>query len=187
MIFIETNKDNSDYLVIGRFDVAKLVLVDGKVPNNIKKLADEMYSKIFSFEYEKKKHISEISIRKDSEIGGYLLNTNDIKVVNDDTTVLYEKVVNAFNIAVFDGNAISQQLLPLFRNQISGYRSELIDEYSEETIDYILSNSNFDEHLEKLEEGYVYTPKDYVIYENNEFSIGKLAPNINNQKMKVKK
>lgn len=185
MIDIRTNSDNSEYLVISRCGVGTLFIED-KVPQEIKKIAKKAYYGIIKFE--KEKYISEVSIKKDSELGNYLLHTEDIKVYNDDIYVTYEKVVNSFNIAIFESNPISEKILPLFKKQISGTRNKLLENYDVETIDYILSNPNFCTYLDKINGEYEADSEqnECVVYENDKCSI----QNFNDEKsskMKTKK
>lgn len=167
MIFISTNQDNSDYLEIDR-DCMVSLLLSKDVPENIKEIASEMYCKMY--EFEKKRdwgHISKISIRKSSYLGNYLLYANDIEVINKDYIITYDKVVNAFNIVVYDGNPIYKQLLPLFKTGINVNYNELLKKYDSTVLDYILDNSDFDLYL--LRNG-DYDSISYVVYEDEQYS-----------------
>lgn len=191
MVFIETNKENSNYLSIRRSDIGMILLNSENIPDNISKIVSIMYSHMPTFEKRvTNSYISQICIRKDSELGKYLLNTSDIDVIYEDENVSYEKVVNAFNIAIYEDDFIFDQIYPLFKNQISGKRDELITKYGKDTIDYILSNPNFQEYLDKKNEYYAFSiqnSKNYIVYENDEYKVKKLASNTSNQKIKVKK
>lgn len=191
MVFIETNKENSNYLSIRRSDIGMILLNSENIPDNISKIVSIMYSHMPTFEKRvTNSYISQICIRKDSELGKYLLNTSDIDVIYEDENVSYEKVVNAFNIAIYEDDFIFDQIYPLFKNQISGKRDELITKYGKDTIDYILSNPNFQEYLDKKNEYYAFSiqnSKNYIVYENDEYKVKKLASNTSNQIIKVKK
>lgn len=190
MINFRTNTDNNDYIIIdAKFDLIALLLSEQDfltvpIPDGLKNEINNMYFSLFEYEKEKKTgYISEISILKNSTLGKFLLSNTDMEeIINEDQVVDYKKVVNAFNIAAFQADAISAEIYPLFCGQIQGNKEELIEQYDEKVLDYILENPSFDIYLEKKNGTY----KDviYTVYEDGEYSQKKLSKNKNLSKIK---
>ena len=93
---------------------------------------------------------------------------------NEDSFIYFNQIKNAMNIAIYQGNEIYKQIIPLFRNEGSSSKEELAKKYDERILDYILTNDNFDKFLreyENTEEELEKEPTEYVVYENGEFSI----------------
>lgn len=178
IIRYKTNKDNKDYIVIDGKDTAFtlfLSIEDGSIENKVSSQfsenLNEMYGNLFNYEKEKNiGYISEISIPKASELGIFLLENTDMQdIIDEDKEVSYEKVVNAFNIAMFEENPIAPHIRPLFQGQVSGTVEQLSLMYPKELLTYILENPSFEAYLRKFNGEYE-EPTVYTVYENGEFS-----------------
>jgi len=130
---------------------------------------EDIYSKIFQYEKENNTgYITEIAIFKTTILGRFLLeNTDMTHIIDENQEVTYEKVVNAFNIAIFENNMIAEEILPLFQGQVNGTKEELTQIYSEEIVTYILENPSFELYLEK--QNGMDARATYVVYENGEY------------------
>lgn len=170
MLKFKTHIDNKDYLLFDGIITLSCLMADDEIPNNIKNIAGNIFSNIFEYENKNRfEHISDIAIRKDSILGKFLIEkATEFKFCNEDLVVYYEKVVNAFNIAVYENNDIAKEILPLFRNKVSGIKEPLQKEYGFEIIEYILNNDDFYYYL-KVTEG-EYHPQEYFVYENGTIS-----------------
>ncbi|MBE6147662.1 MAG: hypothetical protein E7168_04945 [Firmicutes bacterium] len=170
MIFFKQNANNRDYLVISRIDLGILIVSDTyNLPTDLVSEINKMYFEIFTFEKEKKMgYISEMSIPKNSLLGSYLIeNQGKDGIINSDLRVKYSKVVNAFNLAVYTNNPIQEEILPLFKGEVSGERDELVEKYGETVIDYILEQPNFLDYVLGINN----QDKSYVVYEDGKYEI----------------
>ena len=95
--------------------------------------------------------ITKLTVRKDSIIGRYLLSCQDEqRVLNTSKYIDYDKIVNAFNVAIFSNDLETSKLIyPLFINKEEGTYKTLSDKYDLTTINYILDNPSFKAYLEK--------------------------------------
>ena len=166
MLNFKTHIDNKNYLLFDGIITLSCLMADDEIPDNIKNIAGTIFSDIFEYERNNRlEHISDIAIRKDSILGKFLIErASEFKFCNKDLIVSYEKVVNAFNIAIYENNAIAKEILPLFRNKVSGIKEKLQKEYGFEIIEYILNNDDFYYYLEVIEGKY--NPQEYFVYEN---------------------
>lgn len=183
MIEYRTNPSNEEYIIIDvKTTIYTLFLgsknkngrYKNKVSSELLEKLNQMQADLFDYEREHKTgYIKEISIPKTSELATFLIENTDMKeIINDDKRVSYDKVVNAFNIAMFEDSPYAKEILPLFQNQISGNIDELVKKYNNNTLTYILKNSSFETYLEHLNK--TYEEKDYIVYENGKFSTKKL-------------
>ena len=77
--------------------------------------------------------------------------------------ITYEKVINAFNIAAFEGNDMTDKILVLFREQACGSKKDLMKKYDENVLDYILEHDSF-YGLARTETKI--NPQEYLVYED---------------------
>ena len=172
MIFFERNKENSNYLMIGPKTNLGILLIDDDIelPQEVKEEVNCMYFDLFSFEKENKTgYVSEVAFLKDSVLGKYLIENNGKNgIVNLDLEMTYEKVINAFNISVFEDNPIQQKILPLFKGQVMGTKEDLVKEYDEDVIEYILEHTSFEDYLNG--NNGVKNNTTYVVFENGEYT-----------------
>lgn len=97
------------------------------------------------------KGITKLAVRKDSIIGKYLLSCQDEqRVLNASKYIDYDKIVNAFNIAIFSSDLETSKLIyPLFINKEEGTYKTLSDKYDLTTLNYILDNPSFKTYLKR--------------------------------------
>lgn len=166
----KTNKDNKDYITINRMDLPLLAVICQDKYVEVSNEALNIFSKLNDFGFkEKKLFLNEFEIRKDSLLGKFFLNNPlEDEIINDDLVVDYTKVVNAFNIAVFQNNEIAIEILSLFQNpkELNQKTSSLERKYGKETIHFILENNSFEDYLKSLAKE---EPKKYFVYEDNQF------------------
>lgn len=179
MIKFRNNKDNPDYLMWNvRVDGGQLVISE-ILPTYVQNEIEQMY--FSSFEYEKnintrisfRDHIGDIAFPKASLLGQWLLsNYNQKKIVYEDEFVYYTKVINSLNVAMFQDNPISERIIPLFKKKINGPKRDLMKEYDEEVLDYVLTHDDFEAWIseEKKE------PTEYFVFEDGEYSKKALVP-----------
>lgn len=178
-ICINTCEDNDEYIEINKFDI--FVLANTIENYDIEKENQQMLSKVLEYEKANNKYIDKIAIRKDSLLGKYILNLPKGKVCNFDNIITFEKVTNALNIAIFEINPIAKKLIVPFMKQACGDKIDLIKEYGDETVNYIISNSNFNMYIQKFNG--TYSPKKYYVYENSEI-VNRYLKDIENVKVK---
>lgn len=169
MISFKTNIDNDEYLVLnGKIGLSLLFIVES-IPQEIKDEAQQMYFDLFEYERENQaRYINEISILKKSKLGKYLMHTTDPEISNNDEVISYNKIVNAFNISVFENDSIASEILPLFKCQVHGTKIELSKKYDETLLNYILEHPDFETYLQKING--TYKPIKYVVYENGKYT-----------------
>lgn len=171
MISFKTNRYNDEYIMFevrGLFGLGQSQKLAGKILDE----ANKMFWGIYEFEKENNcGYVKEVAIRKDSIMGQYFLNSNDEDITNEDTYVYEEDIKSALLIAIYDNNPIAERIMPIFRNQIYGYKKELMKLYDEETLDYILTHENFYEWIDKKEK----ESKEYIVFENGEYCKKKLS------------
>ena len=182
MVKFRTNVDNDEYITINKSDLMLIVVMDEN-PQEIKDIANDIFCETLIFQKNNRvPYISEIEIKKDSLLGRYLLeNSMTKKIRNEDLYIYYSDVVNAFNIASFENNKIMHILLGMFRRRIEGSTLDLSDIYGAELIEYISNHKDFNMYLEKLDG--TYKTKEYIVYEDGEFSKKTL---LSKEKQKVK-
>lgn len=179
MIKFSDNKDNSEYLMINRSLGIGILLVSEITPIAVYNELSQMYFNSHQFESKlpenkvmKNTRADNIAFRKDSLLGIWLLeNYDQEKIIYENQFVYYEKVVNALNIALYENNDIADKIMPLFQTRLTGSKKELIKQYEEEVIDYILTHDNFYEWINKDERESV----EYIVFENGEYSKKKLS------------
>jgi len=183
MITYKTNPNNSKYITTNaKFTCTSLFLIERdhplekKMSEELRTEVNQMYSSLFQYEKEKKEnvYITDVSILKTSALGKFMIeNTDMLQIVNEDELVTYEKVVNAFNVAVFEDSPLAREILPLFQAQISGTVQKLSKAYNEDMLTYIVEHPSFETYLEIHNGTYEETPE--IVYENGEYKEKKLA------------
>lgn len=174
-----TNKDNEDYLMV---DVRKgfdyLFTVDS-IPKEIKKEAEQAFLGFFQYEKENQDiFLESVALRKDSALGQFILSNPNL-CFNEDDYISYDKIVNAYNVAVFENDdKMANKILPLFKSRMSGMKEEF-SSFPEKIISYISTNSDFYHHLKSKDNMY-----QYLVYEDGTYQRKSLIPN---HKMKQKK
>lgn len=168
-------KENKDYILVGvRFDLLLLAaeLEELKIHFEIEKIIFDMHHKLYEFERQEKKYIDYVAIRKDSLIGNYLItHTDGNHVINESRYIDFKKVTDAFNIATLEDNdKMVDLLLPLFKNRENGTFEELEKRYSEELLNYILEHDSLKEYLNEMDGIESSREKEYIIFENGEYS-----------------
>lgn len=168
-------KENKDYILVGvRFELLTLALQfhELKIHPEIVKIIFDMHHKLFEFERQEKKYIDYVAIRKDSLIGNYLItHTDGNHVINESRYIDFKKVTDAFNIATLEDNdKMVDLLLPLFKNRENGTFEELEKRYSEELLNYILEHDSLKEYLNEMDGIESFREKEYIIFENGEYS-----------------
>lgn len=173
MIKFRSNKDNPDYLIWHiRFDGAQLIM--GEIlPTYVQNELEQMYFDSFEYQNEINRRIigrelvNEISFRRDSLLGKWLIHNYDQKkIVYEDEFIDYKKVQNALNIAIFECSPIAERIIPLFRQKINGSKEELIKEYDEDVLGYILTHDDFESWISNEEK----EAEEYVVFEDGEYS-----------------
>lgn len=182
MVKFRTNVDNDEYITINKSDLMLIVVMDEN-PQEIKDIANDIFCETLIFQKNNRvPYITEIELRKDSLIGNFLLeNGMSKKIRNDDLYIYYKDVINAFNIASFEDNKIMHLLLGMLRKRVEGSNLELSNIYGNEVINYISNNKDFNIYLNKIDGKYGI--KEYIVYEDGEFSKKAL---LSNQKQKIK-
>ena len=177
MITYKTNPNNREYIITNaKFTCTSLFLIEKDHPLE-KKMSEElraeinqMYASLFQYEKEQKEnvYITDVSIKKTSALGKFMIeNTDMLQRVNEDCLITYEKVVSAFNTAVFENNLLALEILPLFQAQISGTIEKLSKTYTEDVLTYIVEHPSFETHLEKINGPYEENLE--IVYENGEY------------------
>lgn len=174
MVSFKSNKDNDEYIMIDVLTGIGVLLANRDkylVSDDVFNEISDIYFTAFDREVRKElkwNDIGTIALRKDSLLGQYLINNaDDVKIQNMDLYISYEKVVNALNIAMFENDCkISNKILPLFKEQISGIKDELETYCSRNVIEYILKNNDFKTYIEKYNGEY--KPDEYIVYEEGE-------------------
>lgn len=168
-----SNKENNKYLMISKFQM--FLFISSDVPKYMKDEVSKTLAAIQKYEKENHNvHVMEIAVKKTEALANYFLHTKT-SIVNDDLRVNYDKVVNAFNIALFQDDPISKEIYPLFKQQVSGEKQTLIKKYDEKVINYILENNDFKYYLSLINGQY--NPSEYVVYENGKCVKKKLVDN----------
>lgn len=182
MVNFRTNVDNDEYVTIDKTNLMMLVVMD-ETPQEIKDIANDIFVETLVFQKNNRiTYISEVELKKDSLIGQYLLqNGMTKKIRNDDLYIYYKDVINAYNIASFENNKIMHLLLCMLRERVEGNTLNLSKKYGKDAVDYISNNKDFNVYLEKLDG--TYKTKEYIVYEDGEFSKKVLKTN---QKQKIK-
>lgn len=169
-----TNKDNKNYIMVNIEKVNELlsIVVSNKldIPENIREEAMQII-RISSAhnmnQLNNPNSIKEVALKKSSSIGQFLLmNTDFENIINEDDYIYYKDVVHALNIAMFEDNCkLSNRISRLFREQTSGTKQDLYEQYGVEIIDYIKENNDFNTYLLKFNG--IYEPRNYFVYEDN--------------------
>ena len=160
---VSTPKDNRDYLLFKNKIALYFFNMDNAPLNvfhewsNLMKAADKFGTAA-----------TDIVIKKDSLIGNYLMSLFGQQIMDMENFIDYSKVVSAMNIAIFEGNPISEKLIVLFKNQVSGEAVDLERKYGVEVVKYIKENSDFDFYIGNVSGNYC--PKEYLVYENGVLS-----------------
>lgn len=162
MIRYKTHPDNEEYLVIGIKTNISMLLFSGEVP----KVIEEELEKIYygSLIYLNDSNFNgDVTIKKDCMLGEYILT--EYKNGNEDLNITHEKIRDALNIAMFEGNEIFNLIFPLFKNLESGRFNELQEKYDKDVLNYILKRNNFKLYIDKLTEKY--KGKEELVYDND--------------------
>lgn len=166
----------NNYLIINRNVFENLLLYNLK---NVKKdtidSLREMCLQLVGFENEKVEgHVSQIAIKKDSIIANWIIESLNTEMKNSDYEISYDKIVNAILISMHqDDYKISNKIMPLFQNNLSGSREELLNQgYSESILDYICTNSDFEAYLESVN-------KEIAIYEEEKITLKRIVKDTN--------
>lgn len=179
-------EENKDYILVDvKFDIARMTMNED-IEKEVYSELQSIYFKLFSYECNNRiGYIQEpIALRKDSIVGRYILSHPEI-CINDDTDVTYNKIVNAYNVATFEDNIkMANKILPLFKGRVSGSRNELGDICSLSVLDYILSNGDFKEYLNKKDGTVKNQVNEYLVYEDGEYL--KKSLSLEKDKIKVK-
>lgn len=165
-----SNKDNDDYLMIDiRGDFGNLIMED--IPQNIQKEIRQAFLDFFQYQKENESKVLEtVALRKDSVLGQFILSSSDL-FFNDDNYISYEKVVNAYNIAVFENDdKMANKILPLFKNRMSGMKEEFSD-FPEKVISYISRNADFYHHLKSKDNIFQYLVYEDGIYQRKNLKL----------------
>lgn len=157
-----TNIENNDYLMIKKEDLYLITNI-----NLNKEQYREIISILNALKHYSREHnfiyIDEFALHKNNIISQFLLTENK-KIVNDDLEINLLKSSNALCISILEDDPISKEILPIFKNRVSGNKYDLISKYDSNTLDYILNNSDFNYHIKKTIGNY--TPKFYIVYED---------------------
>ncbi len=191
MVEFRIDKETSNYIVMDRHGLLYLGLKGKNLPNDAYQEVSNMINGLVPFEYSAKENLEQIGssylssfkIRKDSVIGKYLIeNAGYNEIINKSEFIHYSDIVNALNIALFDGeDKTSNKIFPLFKERIFGSKKELLKKFPEWVLDYILENKDFEKHLKKIDsikelgsEEPIQEENAYVVYEDGEWSIKNL-------------
>lgn len=178
-IFYNEIKENKDYILVGvKFYLPALALKfhELEIHPEIGEIIFDMHHKLFEFEKQEENYMDDVAIRKDSLIGNYLIShTDGNHIINESRYIDFKKVTDAFNIATLEDNdKMVALLLPLFKNRENGTFDELKKRYSEEVLNYILSHDSLEEYLNETDGIENSRDKEYIIFENGEYSKGVL-------------
>lgn len=149
------SKENDQYLMLkGGFFFDYLMIDEDVILDD--DMCGELYHLFHAIEvYERKNRRTfsdEVAILRNSRLGQYLETyTDGENIINEDCYVSHSKVVGAYDIATDKENfKMSNRILPLFKARVEGTKQELMEIYSEEVLDYILSHSNYEKYLDSL-------------------------------------
>lgn len=184
MVGFRIDKDTPDYITMDRNGLLYLSLKKYIIPNNVYQEVSDMIEDLVSFEYSAKKELEQIDssyltsfkIRKESALGQYLIeNAGKNEIINESEFIHYSDVVSALNIALFnEEDKTSNKIFPLFKEQISGSKKELLKKFPEWVLNYILENNDFDAYLAKRNQEKPIPTKSFVVYEEGEWTIKNL-------------
>lgn len=176
--------DNEDYLLVNvKFDLARATMKED-IEADVYRELQSIYFQLFSYEHENNIGCikEDIALRKDSIVGKYMLSHPEL-FLNEDEEVSYDKIVGAYNVAIFDNNMkMANKILPLFQSRVSGSKDELSDGCNPNVLDYILANGDFKDHLRKIDGEYKY--REYYVYENGKYEKKSLRPELRVVKVK---
>lgn len=182
LISIRSVPENVDYLLVDvKVGITSITMYDLEV--EAYKEMQMMYFKLCEYEENSHSHSSDdIALKKDSIVGRFLLSHPEL-CINQDEVVTYKKVVDAYNVAVFEDNKIMEKkILPYFKNKICGDRWSLQTKENGDVLDYILKNGNFEKYLDALDDKI--QNKEYLVYEDGEYTRKTLGPNFRVVKQK---
>lgn len=156
------NIENDNYLMITKIDLYFLIKIGLK-----EEIENEVIKVIRAIKHFSREHnyinFNEIALNQNNIISQFLLTENK-KIVNDDLEINLLKSSNALFISILEDDPISEEILPIFKNRVSGNKYDLISKYNSNTLDYILENSDFNYYIKKTTGNY--TPKFYIVYED---------------------
>lgn len=173
-VYIETPKDNTDYILLGgRPELLKIPMEEAptEVINEWENLLEQ--TKNYESENIGTGLANNIVVRKDSSIGKYIISLIGKKIENLADKISHYEVMCAMNVAIFESNPISEKLIVLFKNQVSGDPKDLEQKYGAEVVEYIKENNDFNFYYRKITGKYY--PRDYFVYENGQLSRKKIA------------
>ena len=163
--------ENRDYLLVDvKCDIARLTMRED-IEQDVYSELQSIYFKLFTYEHDSVGYIKEpIAIKKDSIVGKYILSHPEV-CLDDDLEVTYDKVVNSYLVATFSNDfKKANKIEPLFIKKVSGTKDELVDKYDSKILDYILEHDNFYEYLDRLDEKDNNKGREYIVYENGQYS-----------------
>lgn len=165
MIEFWINKVNNDYIMMSKLNLISATL-DFDIPSDIRDEAMNILLLLSTYEKEEKcAPIKEVAINKNEGIGKFLSSCELEEVRNLDFEINYEDIVNAFNIAAFEGSSLLSDIYKMFLNQEFGLIEDLTKKYGEEVVSYVLINNDFDMYMKKLNG--IYSPEQFYTYEND--------------------
>lgn len=173
MITFKNNKDNHEYLIMNIRTVGGILLFGEILPTFTSLELEKMYFQLPSFEKEIGHHVSEVTFRKDSLLGNWLMeNFDQQKIIYEnscaqlDSYISHEKIENAIAIAILENNKIVDKIIPLFSNNATGDKRQLLEEYEEDVLDYILEHGDFRAWSESANKEI----EQYVVFEDGKYS-----------------
>jgi hypothetical protein len=90
--------------------------------------------------------IKSILIKKNSELGRFILNNNDLFT----DYISYSDVINALNISILEDDVkMANKLMHPFKEKVFGKTSVFLEKYGEKVVDYIKNNNDLDLYLEE--------------------------------------
>ena len=167
MIKFKNNQNNSEYLIIDIKVDGGILLASDILPIFPLLELEKMYLDIFVFEKKLDIKASEISFRKDSILGKWLLeNYDQERIIYDNLYISIEKIEQSILIAIIENNRIVSRIIQLFNDKAVGYKNELLESYEEEVLEYILEHDNYENWL-----GYNSKEnKQSIVFENGLYS-----------------
>jgi len=180
MITFKDNKDNNEYIIMNIHIDGGVLVASDILPVLVANEIEKMYLSLPSFEQEIGKYISEVSFRKDSLLGEWLLNNyNQKKIIYDSKYISVPKIEQAMAISMLECNRIIDKIIPLLNAKVTGDIGELMDVYDKDALNYILEHDNYEEYIYQSNSGrYIQKEvdnKEYIVYENGKYSKKELS------------
>lgn len=177
------NKNDADYIILENDILSlRLLALQENFPDDIR---NEILNIHLAIVNSKLDSSHKIAMRKDSNLGRYLIQNTDCEtIINTTDYISHEKIKQALLISLHKGDdKESNKIWHLFRHDIEGNKEILIDSIEEHILDYILQHSSYDKYREELigED----QEEKYIIYEDNNCKISSIAKT-NKEKVFVK-